>query len=77
MLRSKSAVLLWQVVCPSVRDVLWLHTLEYFEDYVTAISLRFSLFADPNVMDLIRILAGTGVEYGKKWLSAYKTRNIC
>ena len=39
------------------------------------VSLWCSLFADPNTMGLLQwkhreILAGTGVGYGKKWLSA-------
>jgi len=39
------------------------------------ISLAFFISGDPNITDLLQILAGIGVQY-EKWLWAYKTGNI-
>jgi len=43
------------------------------------VSLGCSLFADPNIMDLLqhrKNLARIGLGYGNKWLSAYKSSII-
>jgi len=65
---TRSAVLPRQVVRLSVCDVevSWSYTLEFWKIISRLISLISSLFADPNMMDLLQrehpqILAGIGV----------------
>jgi len=75
---AQSVVLLQQIVCPSLRDVevpcshkiiLWL------------VSLGCSLSADSNIMHLLqgehlKILAGIGMGWGKKWLWVCKRTKV-
>jgi len=44
------------VVCPSVCDVqvLWSHTLEYFENNFTAEYFKVHTHIDPNMGDLVQ-----------------------